>query len=245
MTGDIFDPPKPLEGSAEDLKNLTSKLDDIKNEQGLRKYDTLEKALEALKHSQDYIPTLKRELEESRNLNASLELERARLKNLEDIVEKLTASPPAPKELETKTVEGLGSEQVVELVQQTLKQQSQKQLEEANEQTVRTAVISQFGDKAAEVISQKSAELGITTEDFKLLARKSPSLVLAALGGQPKQSKPTTPNTSSINMHTQNQAEISVSKPEKSVLSGTTGKAQKDHFAEHRRAVYAKLGVNS
>ena len=57
-----------------DDTNVSNPFDDllnnIKNDSGERKYNSVESALEALKHSQEYIPTLK---DEKNNMSQELE----------------------------------------------------------------------------------------------------------------------------------------------------------------------------
>ena len=62
MSDTIFEKEKvePSQESTPNQNNLfNDQLDTIKNDKGERKYGTVEQALEALKHSQEFIPSLK------------------------------------------------------------------------------------------------------------------------------------------------------------------------------------------
>ena len=79
---------------------LLTKLMEIKNENGQPKYDTLEKALDALAHAQQFIPKVKTEKDELAAKVAELEAKLAASGNVEDIVSKLLQKkeePLAPK----------------------------------------------------------------------------------------------------------------------------------------------------
>ena len=54
--------PESITPAANPSDLFTDQLAAIKNDQGVPKYDTVEKAIEALQHSQQYIPELKTQM---------------------------------------------------------------------------------------------------------------------------------------------------------------------------------------
>ncbi len=72
----------------EDL--FADQLASIRNEDGKPKYDSVQKALEALNHSQEYIPQLKTELQQREERITALERELEKRGSVEDVVSRLT-----------------------------------------------------------------------------------------------------------------------------------------------------------
>lgn len=167
-------------GTAQNTDDLATLLGSIRNERGEPKYRTIQDALVALRHSQEYIPNLKNEketLEQKLNevlpkLNKVTELERTLTELTQKVNEPVVTTQPA----------GMTEEQVAALISTTLTKQQQAAIQQTNINTVSTSVKAKFGDKSEEVFYSKARELGLTNEEFNSLAAKTPKAVLKLLG---------------------------------------------------------------
>lgn len=212
----------------------------IKNEQGAQKYDSVEKALEALKHSQEYIPSLKTELEKKEEELSELRANKARYENLEAVVQRLTASntngegePPAAK--------GLDEQAVSELVKRTLAETEMTRKASDNLDKVQKALIDKFKDKASEMVKAKAAELGVSTKELEELAKKSPALTLQLFNTKAGETPSAT--SSSFNSKLDSPPAPRVGPPDKSLLAGASSKDIKDYFAKLKEEVYREHGI--
>lgn len=217
-------------------------LKSIKNENGEQKYDTIEKALEALGHSQAFIPQLKSQLSEKEQELGRISAELSQRESVEQVVQRLIASkhdgegnPPAAS--------GLDEQAVMKLVQQTLQQTEQAKTVEGNIRKVQETLKAKFGDKAGEAVAQKAAELGTTPEQLGDLASKNPNLILALFNTQGTKEPSIT--TSSVHLPPSNNKLPELERPQKSILSGATTKDQKEFMQKVRANVYAKHGIDS
>lgn len=218
---------------------LVTMLSAIKNEQGVQKYDSVEKALEALKHSQEYIPSLKTELEKKENELAELRAAKSRYENLETVVERLTATKPNGEE--PPATKGLDEQAVNELVKRTLAETENSRRAADNLNKVQEALVGKFKDKAAEVVKARATELGVTTKDLEELAKKSPALALQLFNTKAGDF-PTVTSTdfsSTLKPHEQ----PPVGRPEKSLLSGASSAEVKDYFSRLKDEVYRKHDI--
>jgi archaellum component FlaC len=227
-----------------DDTNVSNPFDDllnnIKNDSGERKYNSVESALEALKHSQEYIPTLK---DEKNNMSQELEKyksQQSKLDDLTSIVEKLTA----PKEeASNQTRESYGEQDVAKLVQEALNNNKVQSTRESNTHSVTSALADKFGTEAEKEFYGKASELGMTKEAFNDLAATSPKAVLSFFGNitqEPSMMK----GSQSLN-HSFEKPKPSgkVDKAERSVMAGASTGDLKSEMARHKAAVYAKYGV--
>jgi hypothetical protein len=151
----------------------------IKNERGEPKYKSLEEALNALKHSQEYIPQLSQKItERERELDEARQAA-AKVAQLEDVVRNLTqqSNPNA-----NTTPQGMTAEQVAELVNSTLSRKQQEEIAQRNTSIVAQTVASKFGAEAEQKFYDKAEELGMTKQEFNALASKNPKAVLSLLG---------------------------------------------------------------
>lgn len=231
-------PATPPNGNPNDAyANLLSA---IRNEQGAPKYDSVEKALEALKHSQEFIPTLKNELSQKEQELAELRANKERYENLEAIVQRLTAKEPAG-EGEPPAAKGLDEQAVSELVKKTLAETEMTRKANENLNKVQQALIGKFKDKAADAVKQRASELGVTTKDLEELAKKSPALALqlfnTKVGDSPSATSSSLSSTLNVPEHPP------VSRPEKSLLSGASSEDMKDFFSKVKDEVYRKHGI--
>ena len=154
-------------------------LGSIKNERGEPKYKDVQTALEALRHSQEFIPQLKSEKEKTEQQLAALSAEVERLKTLEQSIEQLNlqnrgneGTPPA----------SISKDDVASMVNATLTQREVAIKQKANQDAVAESVQKAFGDKAQETFYGKAKELGMSAEEINSLAAKSPTAVLKLFG---------------------------------------------------------------
>src|SRR5690606_29577106 len=158
---------------------LVTLLAEIKNERGEQKYKTVQDAIVALKHAQEFIPQLKSEKDASAQQLEEMRQKLAEMESLKETVQKLTQKQPEPQPKE----EGLDDEKVQQLIDQRLTQRQQEQLFEHNISQVAKALSEKFGkDKAEEMFYGKAQELGLSKEDINGLAAKSPQAVLQMFG---------------------------------------------------------------
>lgn len=245
MTDIFSDEKAPATPSTQVPNTVDTLLDSIKNESGQRKYSNIEEALKALQHSQEYIPTLKATLTEKEQRLKELEEAAAKATTMDEIVAKLSAQPQQPQASgQPPKADGLDEQAVVKLVQQTLSQAQVSKLAQDNVDAVQTQLVAKYGDKVQEVIKQKAEELGISPKDIGELAKKSPAAALAMFGTQAKTGG--NPTTGSVyKPPLAPDATPEVKRPEKSILQGSSTKAQVEHLNEIKKSVYARLGVTS
>lgn len=212
----------------------------IKNEQGVQKYDSIEKALEALKHSQEYIPSLKTELDKKEQELSELRANKERYENLESIVQRLTARN-AEVEDEPPATKGLDEQAVSELVKRTLAETEMTRKATENLNSVQKALVEKFKDKASDIVKQKAAELGVSTKELEELAKKSPTLTLQLFNTKAGESPSAT--SSSFSSTLTPPAPAPIQPPEKSLLAGASSKEVGDYFSKLKNEVYRKHGI--
>lgn len=207
----------------------------IKNEDGEQKYDTPEKALEALKHSQQFIPELKSKVDLQEQTINELTAKLEAIKSVEEIVSQQT--PPQSQE---PTSSALGQEDILKIVEEKLTQRSVVATQEDNQNKVNQALTQRFGDNAQAEVVKKAKELGMKPSELGSLSKSNPAMVLALFG----EKAGTTPtSTNSYNIPATPPAVEPVTAPTKSVLSGATSAEQAAHMKAIRDEVYRKHGI--
>lgn len=210
----------------------------ITNERGEPKYASLDKAIEALKHSQEYIPQLKTQLTEK---DAELQQLREALAKSAGVEETIARLSQQRQEDHLPATSGLDENSVLALVQKTLSQRDQQSVRDSNLISVSTALTTKYGDKAREVLSAKAQELNMSLEQMKALSQDNPALVLTLF--QTSVSAPTgAPQRSSVQLE-QRQEERQV--PKKSMLRGSSMKEQAAYMKQIRDEIYRKHGIDS
>lgn len=207
----------------------------IKKEDGTQKYDTPEKALEALNHSQQYIPQLKSQVdtqaEEITKLTAKLEA----MKSVEDIITQQT-----PTQVNEPTSPALGQEDIMATVTKMFQERSAQDAQVSNQSQVNNALTQKFGDNAQAEVINKAKQLGMKPSELGALSKSNPAMVLALFG---EKVGTTSTNTNSYNISPTPNAVEPVKAPTKSVLSGATAKEQAAHMAEIKAEVYRKHNI--
>lgn len=239
-TDDVFNnggqPPQPTDPNAKYADLLKS----IKNEQGEQKYDSLDKALEALRHSQNYIPDLKSQLTQREQELEEMRGKLSKIDEIEGVIERLARSKP-DGEGNHPAASGLDEKAVLDLVQRTLSQSEQQKLIDANKRKVSEALQAKFGDKAKDMVAAKAAELGMTSEELGAHAAKYPALVLKHFEVEVK--TPINPTGSSHNIPPVRKDDLEITPPTKPLLTQGTSQERKEFMEEIRKKVMAKHGV--
>lgn len=217
---------------------FANQLAQILNERGEPKYASVDKAIEALKHSQDYIPQLKTQLTEKEQEIQQLRDELSKRVGVEDAIARLSQQR---QEQDPPAVSGLDEKSVLELVQKTLTQRDQQSVRQQNVNSVATALTQKFGEKAREVISAKAQELNMSLEQMKQLSEQNPQLVLT-LFNHSQSTTFGTPQRSSVSVpDVERQREA----PKGSMLRGVSMKDQAAYMAKIREEVLRKHGIES
>lgn len=211
----------------------------IKNETGEQKYTDVPKALDALAHSQAYIPQLKAESESKDAEIARLTEELTKRSSVEDVVSKLTAQQAQPEI--TPQVSGLDEQGVKQLFNQLTTEQQAVSIASSNEKTVSDSLFSKFGDKTSEVVASKAAELGMSVEGLQKLSQSSPQAALQLFQVQ-SVSQPTR-TMGSVHIPPSGGQGDTLQPPEKSLLRGASTKEQIAYLHKVRDLVYKKHNV--
>lgn len=238
-------PPVPAQEpvKAPEVNDLfADQLKSITNTDGLPKYDSVEKALEALGHSQTHITSLTAQKKALEQQLEELKAQAEKYETVEDVVERLTAMNESRSQ-ETPKPEGLDADKVQELVQKALNESREQERLSANAASVERELINKFGDKARDVVVAKAQELGIDVAQFKALSSNNPKMVLALFN---QNSGPVVnPVTNSFNMHSGQPKEEKVGRPAKSLLSGASGREQADYMRQIRDEVYREHDITT
>lgn len=224
---------------------FADKLSGILNEKGEPKYKTVEDALEALQHSQQFIETLKSEKQDLESKYTETQAELEKRESVEEAVARLTgksqAEPKKEDQPESKT--GVDEETISSLIEQHLNGARQKETEEKNFRQVQSALVDKFGDKTREVINTRAKELNTTPAELEKMARTNPNMALSLLGGGSVVSDaPSTPSQSSRDNRGVKQ---DLDRPKKSLLRGGSTDDVLSYWREVRDHTYKKHGIDN
>lgn len=202
---------------------LEDLLREVKNENGEPKYKSVEDALVALKHAQEYIPKVKEEKTQAEKELEALRAEVERLKSLEDTVFDLTQKQ---EQTSTNGV-ALDEEGIAKLVERTLTRKEQEEMSRKNQAEVVKTLSEKFGDEAEKVFYNKAQELGLSVDEMNSLAARSAKTVLTLFGVTEtvahKQTTNTSPTQGSVNTAAfQPNPQSFLGREEKSVMFGAT-----------------------
>lgn len=247
MTEDIFNT-ADRSNTVDDVLNVfADKLMQIKKEDGSPKYDTIEKALDALAASQEHINTLETEAKSRQQ-----ELENARKggernKELEELILRMNNNgidQPGKIDDGDHIKVGLSKEDAAALVKQILNDEKQLTTAGQNINRVQEKLLARYGDKASDMIDAKAKELNVSKQQLKELSASSPNMVLALFG---ENNTNANGNTTSYNLGSRPPAPEPLKRPEKSLISGlgATDKNRTELMAKIKAQVYAKHGVEN
>lgn len=215
-------------------------LGSIKNEKGEPKYRDVNTALDALRHSQEFIPQIKTENEQLKSELNQLKEQLSKLSNIEQQVQKLTSK----ENTEQRTAAPALDENVVaELVTRTLSAQQLKAVQQSNIQAVVDAMKNSFGAEAEQTFYAKAAEIGMQPADINALAAKTPQAVMKLFGiaDTKQQTKNITPTVGGLNTSGYNQKpESNIRRNTNGVLLGATTKDLVTEFG-HAKALVQEL----
>lgn len=229
----------PEQNQPQSVDVFSDQLKGIKAEDGRQKYDTVEKALEALTHSQTMIPTLQAQATKQEQEINLLREELAKSKGAQELVDSLTSHQQDGQQGNPSETP-FGEADVAKMLEATLDRREQVQVQNTNAEKVQTALVNAFGAKAQEVVQAKAKELNMTPEALGALATSSPDMVLALFNG--KSTSPAMTNNS-FNLHSQKPEETPLARPEASLLSGATSAEQQEFMAKVKADVYKKHGI--
>lgn len=209
-------------------------LGSIKNERGEPKYRDLPTALEALRHSQEFIPQLRSEKERLEQELAEARKEAERLRVVEETVNRFTSAQESG--VQKPQPVGLDAEAVANLVSQTLTQREIEAQRKANLSSVVNSLQQSLGEDAEKIFYSKAKELGMSPETINSLAAQSPVAVLQLFGVSQSASPQTqktnvTPNTSTVNTAGyQPQLQSFIGRNTKPIIIGaTTSELMEEH----------------
>jgi len=181
-----------------------------------KKYATVEKALEALKFSQDHIAKLEQE-------NAAYKENQTKVKTAEELLEeiKATARPSEPTQSAPQIDEGMIDRIVEAKITAKEKAASAKQ----NVDSVVSRMTKEYGDatKAEEMYISKAKELGLSIAQLNSMAAQSPTAVFSMFGLAKSEQTPAGRTHSDVNLESFNQ-KPSDSQPPKSIMGGASQK---------------------
>jgi hypothetical protein len=233
--------PTPKEETTQNVNVFADQLSTITNEKGEQKYDTVEKAIEALKHSQDFIPTLQSEKVALEAEVTRLREQVAQAKGVQDVVDKLTNRQNVTPQVD-QPVAALSAEDIAKLITQQLSQGKVAETQQANELEVDTALKLKFGTEASKQVALKAHELDITPKELGVLAAKNPKMVLQLFGTTAKQVSNT---TTSYNFAPNPKDTERLQPPEKSLMQGAKTKDVIDYMKQIQAEVYKDNGVET
>lgn len=211
----------------------------IKNDNGEPKYDTVEKAIEALQHSQQYIPQLKTQVTEQEGLINELREKLEASVKVQDIVNKQT---PPKDDNDNTNHSSMGEQEVLDIVANVLKERSVETTQSVNQDKVKQALAEKFGANASEEVAKRAKELGMKPSEIGELSKNNPAAALALFG---EKIGNTLLTTTSFHIPADKVEIEPVKRPEKSVLSGATSQEQAALMKEIRDEVYRKHGIQS
>lgn len=251
----MFDKTDDQSGSEQkDTPNTLSfddKLKEIVNEEGKQKYTDLEKALDALKHSQDFIPKLETDNKTLREQLEAAQAELGKRSSVEDVVSKLLNKGEDNKTQEPSKEQpsdnGFSEEKIAELVSSLLEKKNVESSLKQNQKMVEKAFIEKFGDNAAAKFQELAKETNISVEELQQLSAKSPNMVLKLVPDSKPIPKVSTNgvNTSALFGGRSEEGDGSPQKASKSVLAGATSRDLREEMRKHKEYVYKKHGITT
>ena len=216
---------------------LVTLLAGIHNDRGEQKYKSVEEALNALKHSQDYIPQLSDKLRQQELELAEARAASSKITELERTLQSLTQNNTAPATA-TPAPAGLSKEEIAELISNTLTNQQKQSIATDNLGKVVTTLTKSFGDKAEEVFYNKAKELGMTVTEINSLAARSPQAAFKLLGLDAAAPVTTTSNMNAVNTGGfQAKQDSFVGKNSKPTLIGATSSDLREETQNAKRMV--------
>jgi len=233
----------PANQNSDNPNGLADLLSTIKNDQGQPKYDSVEKAVNALKASQDFIPQLQDENAQLKEQIATLTAQVEKGKTMDEIVERLSNANQNQEPQNQGNDEALSLEDVAAVVHNALDTRSQQAKENENVQTVVTKMTELFGDEASSKLYETAASQGLSQEQTNQLVRNHPQLILNLFSDQPNGGagdRSNTVNTPPAGINSQAQKDVPQTKIRRnteSVAAGATKEERKREFDDSKAMV--------
>lgn len=213
---------------------FADKLNEIVNDKGEPKYKDIEAALEALKHSQDFIKTLQNESQQTKTSLQEMQSELEKRKSVEDVVKSLTNQNTQSSESKPST-EGkdnaLDEDKVRNMLESLLNEKTSSQKKEDNLSLVVRTISETHGEKAKSFIQQRAKELNTTPQELQKLAEDNPNIALSLLGGGTSTSN--SPSTQTTNPPRYVQKSEELERPKQRLITG--GASNKDVMDNWRK----------
>lgn len=234
---------EPTTTAPSDTNVFADKLNTIVNEKGEPKYKSVEDALEALAHSQQFIETLKSEKQTQSEQLQTLQTELEKRKSVEEVANSLLNTNPTQKtEATTDEPKGLDENKVAELVNNILSSKTQEQQQAENLNKVLSSLNEQYGDKARVVVAERAKELGMSLKQMEQLSKDNPAAAVVLMGGKEIKSV-TTPRTQ-VPPH--NTPEGELPPPKKGMINGGASTTELvDEWRAIQKDVHKKFDVQS
>jgi len=188
MTSNVFEddngatastPTQPTSSPAPDTDQYQELLKTITREDGSPKYDSLEKAMEGFKHSQDHIARLEAENRELREVSV-------RAKTLEEMITKMQGTPSHDQnrqsQAQTSTTPTLTEDQIAEMANRVYDNRTRAQIVQDNLNKFSSSIGERFGDKAREEFNNALSNSGLTKEQVQSIASTNPAAAIKILG---------------------------------------------------------------
>lgn len=246
---DIFTQATKLETPASQGDDaLTTKLTSIVNENGEPKYADLPTALDALKASQDFIPTLKNEVnlkdQEIAALRNQIAESQGMIKAQEEMARLLTQPQAQPEAQIAPQPAAQDSVDVNSLVQAAFQAHQQQTMAEKNLNEVTSVLASQYGEKAVEHLQNKAKALNTTPEAIQEMAKTNPAMALTLLGTEkPKVTGSFGGSTNTAGFVTPPVAKLEA--PKQSLLTGVSSNTVNDFMRQIQAEVYREHGITN
>lgn len=236
----------PFETKTDQPKDIfADQLNSIVNESGKPKYESVEKALEALSHSQKFIPELKSKLDTAIAENERLKKELSERKGVDEMIQswQSTTNKEEGKQGDQPVVPSVDVKTVEQMVADILNKNTAEKQEQENVSAVQKSLIQKYGDKASEVIAKKAVDLNTTPDALKTLSKTNPALVLQLFDAKTQQT--TITNSSVVIPPNKNNDSDELKRPEKSLLRGATARDQAEYMKAIRAKVYKDFNVET
>ena len=155
-----------------------------------KKYASAEDALRSVPHAQEHIKTLEAEM-------AQLKEELSTRKTTQELLDEIKSGV---KPAENTTQEGgLNQDTIMEMVNNTLKQNEQKKTAQANASQVANKFTEKYGSNAESVYNSLAKDLNLTPQKLNELAATSPNLVLRLADLEPTVKTNVSKSSGSVN----------------------------------------------
>lgn len=137
--------------------------------------------------SDSYVKTLEMRLDDFRDMYLKLKEQSEKQTKLEDLVKQLDQRPQPQPLTNSNTPANevqpaFKPEDLIPLMQKQIQEDRAVNKQQENANLVKAKLIERFGLNYPNIIQDQIQQLGLTTEDFNSLARKSPAALFKTLG---------------------------------------------------------------